>query len=154
MKHTAEGLVEQAYGLHTLSSSQRRQQITILTNNYQYADDRQTLPGRFNHALATTIIHSVFFKSSDAMGNLYPVGFGPPIHCELLALAFMVIRCTLDQYATGIKTTITMDKVSYEEVFLDLLFNIEHLTNDINQGPAFRDHLNKIYVSAPRPDVP
>ena len=138
MKHAAESLVEEAYGLLSLSSVERRQQIAVLLNNYYYADDPTTLPGRFNHPLATNIIHSVFFKSPDAMGNLYPVGFGPPISCGLLALAFMVIRCTLDQYAeTGTKTTITMDKSSYEEVFLTLLFNIEYLTNDINEGPAF-----------------
>jgi Domain of unknown function (DUF6532) len=155
MKHAAENLVEQAYGLLGLSSAERRQRIPILLNNYHYADYPTTLPGRFNHPLATNVIHSVFFRSPDAMGNLYPVGFGPPITCELLALAFMVIRCTLDQYAeTGTKTTITMDKATYEEVFLDLLFNIEHLTNDINEGPAFREYLNKVYVSAPRPDVP
>lgn len=155
MKHAAESLVEPAYGLLNLSPVERRQQITVLLNNYHYADDLTTLPGQFNHPLATNIIHSVFFKSPDAMGNLYPVGFGPPISCELLALAFMVIHCTLDQYAeTGTKTTITMDKGSYGEVFLNLLFNIENLTNDINEGPAFREHLNKIHVLAPHPDVP
>lgn len=105
--------------------------------------------GPYNHPISGSIIHALLFKNENAVGNLYPLGFGPPIRREMLALVFMIVRCALDQYAkTGIKATINLDRKSYLQVFNHLLFNIDRMHEDAVGQPILSAYLTDLYVLA------
>jgi hypothetical protein len=150
MKQEVEKMIEEAYGLVGLSIEAKKECIaSLLDGKDAYADDVSRSPWQYNHPIAKSVIQALLFKTPMSIGNLYPMGFGPPITLQILALTFMVIRCCLDQLLeSGEKSTILMDKKRYEDIFFKHLFNIQILHADEQGGPALCDYLHELHASS------